>query len=257
MISPTGKWVPLSFKLEYEATNNVAEYEALLLGLQTTGNMNIQSLKVLGDSELVVRQVRNQCQTKHPRLRAYRNEVWDVVEKFFMEFNIQFMPREQNRMDDSLAVAASTFRPPQNPLLRYEIEVRYRPSIPDNIKHWQVFEDEEQMKRFLETIGEFSNMEIDADEEEGEIEEISKGNWEEKVVGNRVLQLKGNIITRGMVPLEILFDKNDVPLQPSKVVEEDQLEELNLGTEADPKIVKLSRKIPGEYKELYQKLFQS
>ena len=59
LISPTGKWVPLSFKLEYEATNNVAEYQALVLGLQTARSMNIQSLKVLGDSELVVRQVRN------------------------------------------------------------------------------------------------------------------------------------------------------------------------------------------------------
>ena len=97
--------------------------------------MNIQSLKVLGDLELVVRQVKNQCQAKHTRLRAYRNEVWDMVEKFFLAFNIQFMPQEQNRMADSLAVAASTFHPPQNPLLRYEIEVRYRPSIPDNIKH--------------------------------------------------------------------------------------------------------------------------
>ena len=88
LISPTGKWVPLSFKLEYEATNNVAEYEALLLGLQTAKNMGIQSLKVMGDSELVVRQVRNQCQTKHPRLRADRNEVWDMVENFFLAFNI-------------------------------------------------------------------------------------------------------------------------------------------------------------------------
>ena len=143
LISPTGKWVTLSFKLEYEATNNVAEYEALLLGLQTARNMGIQSLKVMGDSELVVRQIRNQCQTKHPWLRAYRNEVWDMVENFFSAFNIQFMPREQNRIADSLAVAASTFHPPQNPLLRYEVEVRYRPSIPDNIKHWKVFEDDE------------------------------------------------------------------------------------------------------------------
>ena len=135
LISPAGKWVPLSFKLEYEATNNVAEYEALLLGLQTARSMGIQHLKALGDSELVARQVRNQCQTKHPRLRAYRNEVWDMVENFFSTFNIQFMPQEQNIMADSLVVAASTFRPPQNPLFRYEIEVRYRPSIPDNIKH--------------------------------------------------------------------------------------------------------------------------
>ena len=59
LISPIGKWFPLSFKLEYEATNNVAEYEALLLGLQIARNMNIQSLKFLGDLELVVRQVKN------------------------------------------------------------------------------------------------------------------------------------------------------------------------------------------------------
>ena len=64
-------------------------------------------------------------------------------------------------MADSLAVASSTFRPSQNPLLRYEIEVHYRPSIPDNIKHWQVFEDEEEVKIFLEIVGEFSNMDID------------------------------------------------------------------------------------------------
>ena len=110
------------------------------------------------------------------------------------------------------------------------------------------------MKRFLETVGEFSNMEIDAGEEE-EAEDISEGNWEEKMVGNKVLQLKGNIIPRGLVPLEILFDKNDVPLQPGKVIEENQVEDLNLGTDTDPKIVKLSKKIHGEYKKLYHKLF--
>ena len=41
------------------------------------------------------------------------------------------------------------------------------------------------------------------------------------------------------------------------MVEENQVEDLNLGTDADPKIVKLSKKIPGEYKKLYHKLFQS
>ena len=94
-------------------------------------------------------------------------------------------------------------------------------------------------------------MEIDADEEEVESENTSERNWEEKVAGNKVLQLKGNVIPRGLVPLERLFDKNDVPLQPGKVVEENQVEDLNLGTEADPKIVKLSKKLPEEYKKLY------
>ena len=90
---------------------------------------------MFGDSELVVRKVRSQCQTKHPRIRAYRNEVWDLVEKFFSAFNIQFMPRDKNIMVDSLAVVASNFYPSQNLLLRYEVEVRYHPSIPKNVKH--------------------------------------------------------------------------------------------------------------------------
>lgn len=42
----------------------------------------------------------------------------------------------------------------------------YRPSIPDNIKHWQAFEDNQQIKRFIEMVGEFSEENIDEDEQE-------------------------------------------------------------------------------------------
>ena len=62
--------------------------------------------------------------------------MWDLVEKYFEAFNLQYILREGNRLDDSLAVAASTFKPPINPRLRYEIEIRHRPFIPDNVKHW-------------------------------------------------------------------------------------------------------------------------
>lgn len=49
---------------------------------------NIECLTVYGDSELVVRKIRNQCQAKHPTLRMYRNEVWDLIDNFFLAFNI-------------------------------------------------------------------------------------------------------------------------------------------------------------------------
>jgi hypothetical protein len=53
--------------------------------------------------------------------------------------------------------------------MRYEIEMRYIPSIPDNIKYWQLFEDDQQIKIFMEVIDEFSNTHIDLyDEENGE-----------------------------------------------------------------------------------------
>ena len=102
-------------------------------------------------------------------------------------------------MADSLVVAASNFRPPQNPLLRYEMEVRYHPSILYNFKHWQVFEDKEQMKHFMETIGEFSNLVIDTEEEE-ETKEKPQNKWQEMVASQKVLQLKINVIPRGLVP---------------------------------------------------------
>jgi hypothetical protein len=97
-------------------------------------------------------------QAKHPRLRAYKNEVWDLVDSFFSDFNTSFFPREENSMEDSLAVLVSNFRFPLPPKLKYKVEVKYRPSIPNNVKHWKVFEDDLEMKRFLETVDEFSDL---------------------------------------------------------------------------------------------------
>ena len=107
----------------------------------------------------------------------------------------------------------------------------------------------------METIGEFSNLTIDAEEEE--TEDSPKNKWQDTVASHKLLQLKGNVIPRGLVPLERLFDKNDVPTSPNKVVEEEMVENLNLGIEAEPKIVKLSKKVLEDYKDKYLKLFQS
>jgi ribonuclease HI len=70
-VSPVQETTSLSYKLEFEATNNVAEYEALILGLRAAREMGIQEIAVFGDAELVVHQVRSSYQAKHPRLRSY------------------------------------------------------------------------------------------------------------------------------------------------------------------------------------------
>jgi hypothetical protein len=64
---------------------------------------------------------------------------------------------------DSLATSTSNFKVPLPPKLRYDVEVKYRPSIPDNVQRWKVFEDDLEIKKFLETIEEFSEMHIDQD----------------------------------------------------------------------------------------------
>lgn len=64
-----------------------------------------------------------------------------------------------------MAVSSSAFRPPNISHLKYAVEVLHRPSVLDKTKHWEIFEDDQQMKRFFEMVNEFSAICIDSDEE--------------------------------------------------------------------------------------------
>jgi hypothetical protein len=139
----------LSYKLELETTNNIAEYESLVLGLRTTKDMAIESLVVFSDSKLIINQVKRIYQAKKQRLKQYMNEVWDLVDNFFLAFNISFIPKEENQMEYSLALAVSTFRPPIGPNIKYQVEVRHRTTIPDNINHWKVFSYDLELQIFM------------------------------------------------------------------------------------------------------------
>lgn len=155
--------VPFSYKLQWNVnyTNNVCEYEALVLGLEVARKLKIEHLIVYGDAKLIVKQIKQRYQVKHPRLRSYRNCSWDLIENLFSSFNIHSISRMQNQQVDSLAKVVATFIPPTVLKLKYHIEMRHRPSIMNNIKHWQGFEDDEQIKQFLEMVDEFSETHID------------------------------------------------------------------------------------------------
>jgi hypothetical protein len=60
-------------------------------------------------------------------------------------------------------ISTSNFRVPFPPKLKYDVEVKYRPSILDNVKHWKVFEDDIEINKILETVDEFSTLHIDQD----------------------------------------------------------------------------------------------
>jgi ribonuclease HI len=253
-VSPTQETISLSYKLEFETTNNVAEYEALVLGLREAKDMGIEELSVFGDVELIVHQIKNLYQTKHPRLRSYRNEVWDLVDSFFSTFNISFIPREENTMADSLAVSASNFRIPIPPKIKYDVEVKYRPSIPDNVKYWKVFEDDLELKNFLETVDEFSALHIDQDHDSEVTPHADV--FLNKIANHHIVQLPSNHIPKGLVPLERLFDGNDVALKGKVSTDDADITECNVGTEKDPKYVKLSSSLSEEQREEYTKLLK-
>jgi hypothetical protein len=211
LIYPKHEVITLSYKLEFDTTNNIAQYEAFLLGLRASREMKIQHLKVHGDSELIVQKVRNVYQKKNIRLKDYKNEIWDIVESFFLSFNILYIPRNQNEQDDSLVVATSTFKTPLTPNMKYEVEVRYVPSIPDNVKNWRVFEEDFEIKRFIEVVDDFSLIHIDQDED---LDKANHNlNFHKMIVGHKILQFPTNHIPKGPVPLERIFDHNDVPVK--------------------------------------------
>jgi hypothetical protein len=167
-----------------------------------------------------------------------------MIDSFFLAFNISFVPREENSVADSLAVSASNFKVPFPPKLKYEVEIKYRPSIPDNVKHWKVFEDDIEIKKFLETVGEFSDMHIDQDQDSEDNPHADV--FLNKIANHHIVQLPSNHIPKGLVPLERLFDRNDVVVKVEGSTESADVTECNLGTEEDPKYVKLSSRLSKE-----------
>ena len=61
----------LSCRLEFECTNNTAEYEALVQGLKKEIELKVKNLKVYGDSKIVVKQIQNKLHCISPHLKAY------------------------------------------------------------------------------------------------------------------------------------------------------------------------------------------
>jgi ribonuclease HI len=127
-----------SYKFSFECTNNMAKYEALILGLNTLNELGAKRIVVHGDYELVINQVKVIYQSKHPRLREYRNIVLELLE-IFTEYNLSVIPRGQNLIVDALATSAFLFKIPIFPNRKYEIEVKHRPTVPNNINYWHIF----------------------------------------------------------------------------------------------------------------------
>ena len=97
-------------RLQYQATNNEVEYEALLKGLELAKSIEAESILILGDSQLVMGQVNRTGEAKEERMKKYLEKVMQLVKKF-KEANFVQIPREENMEADALAKEASTNQP--------------------------------------------------------------------------------------------------------------------------------------------------
>jgi ribonuclease HI len=83
------------------ATNNVAEYRALVAGLARAADVGIAELEVVSDSELLVKQMRGEYKVKNAALRVLWEEAQDLVEGF-RRVRFSAVRREENELADRL-----------------------------------------------------------------------------------------------------------------------------------------------------------
>ena len=97
-------------KLKYNATNNAAEYEALITGLKLAIEVRAKNLKVYSDSQLVVNQVKDAYQVKEPSIVKYVQKAKQLLKKLEQEggqWDLLQIPRSENSEADTLAKAAA------------------------------------------------------------------------------------------------------------------------------------------------------
>ncbi|PON64735.1 Ribonuclease H [Parasponia andersonii] len=104
--TPMGLRVEKALRLGFQATNNEAEYEALLQGLELALHFGVEDIAVKTDSQLIAGQVRGDFEVKEPRLHRYFSKVMGA-KACFANFNIEPIPREKNQRADGLAKNAS------------------------------------------------------------------------------------------------------------------------------------------------------
>ena len=168
------------------------------------------------------------------KIKKYRNAVWDTME-FFDALNIEAIPRDHNSVADQLAFATSALQRSDEMLEGdFLLEVNFRPSVPDNIEHWQVFQDDAQILKFINHIDEFSNYKANEREEGKEYQDE----------GNHF-----NFVTHGFVALENIFDRQDRRKSNVEQMKQRDYIEINIGTETKPKIIKIGKRYFRKRKE--------
>lgn len=105
-ITPQGAPIPLSFKLKFSCTNNMDEYEALVLGLQIAIKLNFKSIKIISDSQLFVKQVLGTYQCHNEVFKKYKSIVDQLLLKFD-KYTIESSSRSTIRFADTIVSLGS------------------------------------------------------------------------------------------------------------------------------------------------------
>lgn len=107
MISPKGLRLEKSLRLGFQASNNEAEYEALIARLRAVQKLGAKEVEIFLNSRLVVSQVEGSFEVRDPRMSQYL-KLFRTVQECFQRVSVARVPKGKNNHADSLATLASS-----------------------------------------------------------------------------------------------------------------------------------------------------
>ncbi|CAK9186381.1 unnamed protein product [Ilex paraguariensis] len=96
LTSPDGIDVEYALRFGFKASNNKAEYEAVIVGLNLAHSMEAEQLKICSDSQLVLKQIEEAYEAKGEKMILYLKKVQELIKKF-VQVKIRYVPRIENR----------------------------------------------------------------------------------------------------------------------------------------------------------------
>jgi len=108
LISPEKQYIPMTARLCFDCTNNIAEYKACVMGIRVAIELKVEHLNVYGDSALVIHQVKGEWETRDHKLIPYKAYIKGLIEHF-EQIEFHHILRDDNQLADALATLSSMF----------------------------------------------------------------------------------------------------------------------------------------------------
>ncbi|KAL5578654.1 hypothetical protein UlMin_011096 [Ulmus minor] len=105
LTGPESQVLTKTCKLLYSCSNNEAEYEALIVGMEMAKKEDVKRLTIKGDSRLVIQQLKGEFAVKEPALVKYRTKAQQILQKF-QAYRLEHVAHSQNRYADALVTLA-------------------------------------------------------------------------------------------------------------------------------------------------------
>ncbi|XP_070015246.1 uncharacterized protein [Nicotiana sylvestris] len=139
---------PATARLQFLYTNNTAEYEACIMGMNMGIDQGVEELLIMGDSDLIIRQAQGEWETRDVKLIPYRQRVEDLGKRF-KSIEFRYIPCCHNELADALATLASMLPYPGNAHIDpLEIQIRERHGYCNTVEAEPNSFDEEICEQF-------------------------------------------------------------------------------------------------------------